>query len=153
MWFLYGLAGLWQVTQLGSRGRTGHQKVGKGRLWRLSLTLELWKATEPIKWRPGYGGYHAPSTPESGSEHGSSHGLEPGPFPPVRESLSVTWGRSRGENRPLGPRSYLVSKGRLGARGTKMIHQPSIPFEVTGFALWWTQLLSSWVHTVTFVYN
>ena len=73
---------------------------------------------------------------------------EPGPFPPLSESLSVIWGRTNGEDRPLGPWSYLVSKGRIGVRGTKMVHQPLIPSEVT-----MNTLLSSWLRTDTFVYN
>ena len=142
MWFLYRHVGLWQVTQLGSRGRTGHQEVGKGRLWGPGGGLHSPRSSGRLQSRSSEVqtiGSTRPHIPRNLTQGVAVHTVcEPGPFPPLREPLSVIWRWTKGEDRPLGPRSYLVSKGRVGAGGKKMIHQPSIPFEVTGFALWWT---------------
>ena len=135
MRFLDGLTGV-TGTSAGEQRKDRSSGGGEGeavRSWRRpSPTSELWKAAEPIERGPGYRGGTRPHLPRNLAQGVAVHlTCEPGPFPPLGESLSVIWGRTSGEDRPLGPWSYLVSKGRIGVRGTKMVHQPSIPSEVT----------------------
>ena len=70
---------VWQVPQLGSRGRTGHQEVGKGRLCGPGGGPHPPRSSGRLQSRSSegqaIGGYQAPSPPESGSGHGSSPDL------------------------------------------------------------------------------